>query len=168
MLHSITVQKNFLRWQKWYMYSLSNMVSTIHVWLLSTWNVPGRTEFSILITLKINTGNLAFQKFALCFIPLRSYKTPMLTTIFANWRESKKDFRFYEKRWKMKIVFSICFAGSCYRGSAPQAARVAPPSSVPGNLHSGSQHEAALSSELCLTASVPYLDLFCAFISKTP
>ena len=62
----------------------------------------------------------------------------------------------------MKIVFSICFAGSCYRGSAPQAARVAPPSSVPGNLPSGSQHEAALSSELCLTASVLYLDLFCA------
>ena len=35
--------------------------------------------------------------------------------IFANLK-SKEDFCFYEKRWKAKIAFSICFTVSCYRG----------------------------------------------------
>lgn len=46
------------------------------------------------------------------------YDRPTLVPVFANRKQSEGGFHFYEKRQKLKIVFSICFAASRYRGWA--------------------------------------------------
>lgn len=46
------------------------------------------------------------------------YDRPTLVPVFANRKQSEGGFHFYEKRQKLKVVFSICFAASCYRGWA--------------------------------------------------
>lgn len=47
----------------------------------------------------------------LCF-----YKRPSLVPVLANREKPSEDFSYYEKRWKAKTPFSICFAVNNYRG----------------------------------------------------
>lgn len=47
----------------------------------------------------------AFQKFLLHHFTF--YKRPTLVLVFANQKDSKDDFKFYKKWWKVKIVFSL-------------------------------------------------------------
>lgn len=40
-----------------------------------------------------------------------------LVPVFANRKEFEEDFCFYEKKRKVKIAISICFAASCFTNS---------------------------------------------------
>lgn len=51
-------------------------------------------------------------------MPICFYERPTLIPVFANRKKSEEGFHFYEKRWKAKIAFSVCFAATCYRDSA--------------------------------------------------
>lgn len=42
---------------------------------------------------------------------------PTIEPIFANQKKCEEDFRFYKKRRKVKIVFSVCLAESHYSSS---------------------------------------------------
>lgn len=82
------------------------------------------------LTFFIMTDISHFSK--VCVMPLWFDKRLTLITVFANWKKSKKNFCFYEKGWKVKAMFSICFAtkpSQCQ--CAPRAARPALPSSFP-------------------------------------
>ena len=72
--------------------------------------------------------------FETCCMPLHFYKRPTLVPVFINQNKSEEDFCFYEKRLKVKIALRVCFAVFVLqRRWAPLAARVALPSSFPGN-----------------------------------
>ena len=73
---------------------------------------------------------------------------------------------FTRKRWETKIVFSICFAARRYRdGTYPQQREWPCQSSFPRTTFSISA-SSCHSFEPCLWASVFYLDLFFASMSK--
>ena len=55
------------------------------------------------------------QKFTL--MPLHLCERPKWVPVFANQKKSKEDFHFHGKRQNVKTAFSVCFTGSCYRGS---------------------------------------------------
>ena len=108
-------------------------------------------------------------------MPLVFYKRPTLVSVFTNWKKSKEDFHFYEKRQEGKIALSICFCSELlYRQHTPNAARVALPSSFLGatlSIPASSCH----SFELYMWASVLCLNLFfvsinnmCPKVSKKP
>lgn len=60
----------------------------------------------------------------------------------------------------------VCFAGSSYRNSAPSG-KSSTAKLLPKELYSAPHQDAiALLCLLCLLASVPYVNLFYAFISK--
>lgn len=40
------------------------------------------------------------------------YERSILVPVFTNWKKSEEEFCFYEKSWKAKIAFRICFAVS--------------------------------------------------------
>lgn len=79
--------------------------------------------------------------------------------VFANWEKSKGDFRLYEKRQKVRIVFRICLEFVLMEAAHTGAARKAPPSSFPGN-YTQRLSIKPRGFELCLWASVLYLSLF--------
>lgn len=63
-------------------------------------------------------------------MPLCYYKRPTLVPDFANQKKYEEDMK---NSQKAKVLFTICFAVSCYRGSgARRAVRVAPPNSFLG------------------------------------
>ena len=81
------------------------------------------------------------------FIPLCFYKRPTFVPVCANQKKSEEDFRFYEKE---KIAFSICSAGSCYRGSSnPKQGERHLQAPSPGNTL-GISASSCRSFELCL------------------
>lgn len=84
--------------------------------------------------------------------------------VFTNWKKSKLDFSFNEK--KVKTVFSVHFARSQWT-LRQTAASVAQPSSFPEHY---TQHLISASgrhcSKLCLWASVLSLDLFHVSVSR--
>lgn len=47
-----------------------------------------------------------------CFLKVRFDERPTIGPIFANQKKCEGDFRFYKKRGKVKIVFSVCLAES--------------------------------------------------------
>lgn len=47
-------------------------------------------------------------------IPLFFYKSLTLVPVFTNRTQSREYFHFYEKKQKMEIVFSICFAARLF------------------------------------------------------
>ena len=99
-----------------------------------------------------------------CFTVLCFYGKIYVSTL-ANLKKSK-DFHFHEKKVKSESTLSVCFAASCCRDSTcpelqdwhRQAPSLGTMFSV---LASGCR-----SFELCLWASVLYLDLFCTPVSK--
>lgn len=104
-----------------------------------------------------------FQKFTLCHFAL--WET-YVSTCFADKKKSKEDFCFYEKKAKNEKSFQHLFCRELLqRHHAPRAARVALPSSLSGNYTSISA-SSCHSSELCLRASVFYLNLLCIFLEK--
>lgn len=93
-----------------------------------------------------------------CLMPLCFYERPTLLPVFTN--EIWRVFCFYEKGWKVKIVFSICFAVNRCGGRESGMARL-----LPGNYI---QHLSIRLRKL-QTASVSiwlHLDLFCASFNK--
>lgn len=99
---------------------------------------------------------------SLLYTTLLFYQRSILVPVLDNWNEAKEDFCFYEKRWTVKMAFSICFSGSSYRGSAPWAERGVPPSSFPANY----TQYLSIKISLNVCASVLDLDLLCASVSK--
>ena len=96
----------------------------------------------------------------LCF-----YKTPTLVPVFASEKKLEEDFHLYQKR--AKIAFNICFAVSCYRGSAQQSIESGPAKVFPRELHSTSQHQGAIVlNYVCEHLCFNNLDLFCASVIK--
>lgn len=98
--------------------------------------------------LKVSFTPLRFM--LLRFMPLRFtllcyHDRPMLAPVFAKQEKAKEDFHFCDKRRKAKIVFSICFAAALIEAAAPQAVRVAPPTSFPENYTQ------------CLSTKLPWL-----------
>lgn len=58
-----------------------------------------------------------------CFLKVRImqphfYEKPTLVPVFTNRKKTEEDFRSYEKRLRVKIAFSICYAA----GEAPSRA----------------------------------------------
>lgn len=100
-----------------------------------------------------------FSKF---FMPLHFCKRPTAVPRFINWNWKRVcTFRKRTKSEKKHSAFFFFFcSGLVLRKSTPQEARVALPSSFPGNILS-----ICYSFELCLWASVLYLDLFCASLA---
>lgn len=74
----------------------------------------------------------------------RFHKRPASVPVFTNQNKLEKDFRFYYKRRKVKIVLGVDFAGSCYRGSTFPTVEVTKPSSFPQELQTAAQHQAAI------------------------
>lgn len=85
------------------------------------------------------------------------YEKLTLVPVFTNQKKSKEDFHFYRKRQVTKTVFSV-WQGAITEAAAPTAAEG--PSKLPSP-------GPTLSISACLGASVPYLDGFCASLSKT-
>ena len=67
-----------------------------------------------------------------CFMPLYLYRRPTLLPVFTIQKKYKEDFHFYEKKWKVKIAFNVCFAGILIEEAYALRGRMAPPSSFPG------------------------------------
>ena len=65
------------------------------------------------------------------------HERPTLVLAFTNGKKSEEDFRFYEKRQKVKIcsafVLQQAIMEALVHPLAPQAVGVAPPSSFPRN-----------------------------------
>ena len=87
------------------------------------------------------------------------YERPTLVSLLANSKKSAQDFCFYQKRQKLKIIFSVCFAVSCYRGSAHPSRGT--PSFFLGN---NTQYPATMALN-CICEHLQFI-LFCAPVSK--
>lgn len=102
-------------------------------------------------------------------VPIRSlhfYVRFTLAFVFINLKKHEEGFWSYEKREKAKIAFHVCFALSCYWGSVHPEQGEWPhqtPSLRSTLITSASNH---CCFGLCPWASVLYLRLFCASLSK--
>lgn len=106
------------------------------------------------------TGIPCFSK--VHFPPIRFYKRPTSVPVFTTQKKSKEDFCFYKEKAKSKnsiVCLAVGFAG---RAHPKQRTRVAPQHPSLGTVLSIKTH-----FELCLWATVLYLNLFRASVSKT-
>ena len=113
-------------------------------------------------TIKIQVSS-TFQNFSLHHFVFT--RDPHQDLFSLTKRNPKRTFTFYQKSQKVKIVFSVCFAGSHYRGSCARSSQSGTAKLFPQEPYTASQLQATTALN-CVRASMPYLHLFCVFISK--
>ena len=96
-----------------------------------------------------------------CIMPLCFYEKP----VFANHKKFEEDFHSNKKRWKAEKAVSTGFTG-CYGGSMYLEQLGQPCPLLALQTYSASPHPATRALKCYLWASGPYLDLFCACVSK--
>ena len=112
--------------------------------------------------------NLCLQQRYPCFLkihytPLHFYERPTLVPVFTNRKKFEEDFCFYEKRWKAKIALGICFAVNCFTVSThPEQENWHHQAPSPAIVLGLKPHR----FEMCLWASVIYLNIFCVSVNK--
>lgn len=50
-----------------------------------------------------------------CHSPIHCYEGPTTVPVFDNWKKSKEDSHYYERR-ERRTAYSVCFSRSCYGG----------------------------------------------------
>ena len=124
-------------------------------------SLQSKPSFGISHTLP-STNILCFSK--VCFTPLHFYERPTLVPVFTNGKQSEEYFCFPQppplkgEKWKQS---SHLFCRSILYSEQQEWPCQAPSPGTTPRISASSHH----SSELCLRASVLYLDLFYASLS---
>lgn len=93
-------------------------------------------------------------------ITFNFYKRPTSVLIFTNWKRSRKNLCFYEKRRKAKRAFGVRFAASPYRGSVHPSSESGPSKLLPQELYSASQYQ-AIRALKCVCEHLCFISIYC-------
>lgn len=125
-------------------------------------SLQSKPSFGIPHTLP-STNILCFSKVR--FTPLHFYERPTLAPVFANGKQSEEYFCFYQppplKGEKWKQSSHLLCRSILYPEQQERPCQAPSPGTTP--MISAPSHQ---NCELCLRASVFYLDLFCASLSE--
>lgn len=99
-------------------------------------------------------------------MPLPFYERPSLVPVSTNQKKSEENFHFHKKAKSKNSVQGLFCSEPLQRHHRPQEMRVVSPDSFPKNYILSVSTSSCHSFELCLWASVFYLDLLCESFSK--